>query len=182
MYCENCGVEYVKGADFCEKCGNDLSRPGLIDRIFHDSTTSGIICPNCRNGEYNKNYCVKCGYNLKDVLGYYQPQGFLADDEYYLELNENYLKVQRNIRSEYDDVWSEFCFLYDKIETFQICSCSGRLFTGTCLKLTYNEDLKWESYPLKHFCDGKNSIKIPINDEYATEINNILKSKLQHLN
>lgn len=181
MYCEKCGTKYVKGADFCERCGNDLSRPGLIDRIFHDAADSGIICPNCRNSEYNKNFCVKCGYNLKDVLGYYRPKGFPSDDEYYLELNRNYLKIQRNIQSEYDDVWAEFSFCYEKIENFQISTCAGKLSIGTCLEITYKEDLKWESYPLKHFCCGKNSIKIPINEKYANEINNIITSKTSNL-
>lgn len=178
MFCEYCGVEHGKNVDFCESCGNKLTRPGLIDIIFHDAANTGITCPNCGNGEYNKNFCVKCGYNLNDVLGFFPPKGFPSEDEYYLELNKNYLKAKRNIRSEYDDIWIEFPFLYEKIENVEITSCQWKLFAGSCLKFTYTEDLEWESSPLKHFCDGENSVKIPINEKHAAEINDIIISNL----
>jgi hypothetical protein len=180
MFCENCGAEHEKGVDFCEHCGNKLTRPGLIDIIFHGAgkNTGGITCPNCRNGEYNKNFCVKCGYNLNNVLGYFSPKGFPSDDEYYLELNKNYLKVHRNIQTEFDSTWYEFTFLYEKIEKFEITACQGKIFTGHCLKFTYKDDFEWESYPMKHFCDGKNSIKIPVNEKFASEITEIVKSNL----
>ena len=189
MYCPNCGAEHHKGIDLCSNCGNKLTRPGLKDQIFHGAgkNTGDITCPHCRNTEYNKNFCVKCGYNLNDVLGYFPPKGAFSDDQYYLELNKNYLKVQKHIQSEFDSTWYEFTFLYEKIENFEITVCqrtkklsipllSAKTSTYPCLKFTYNEDLQWESYPLKLFCDGENSIKIPVNEKYVSEINNIITS------
>lgn len=47
-------------------------------------------CPQCEESEFNDNFCINCGYNLDDVLGYYKT------DKHDIEMNK---KTTSNYRT-----------------------------------------------------------------------------------
>lgn len=67
VYCRNCGVELVKGAKFCQKCGCS-TESSSVDYSKRQQEFAGKIykCPNC--GEVLKSFeinCPACGHELR---------------------------------------------------------------------------------------------------------------------
>ncbi len=46
------------------------------------------ICPKCRSQAYNQDYCIACGKDLRDVLGFLN--NYYIDD---IEINKNFIKT-----------------------------------------------------------------------------------------
>lgn len=67
VYCRNCGVELVKGAKFCQKCGCS-TESSSVNYSKRQQEFAGKIykCPNC--GEVLKSFeinCPACGHELR---------------------------------------------------------------------------------------------------------------------
>lgn len=41
---------------------------GLSDRKY---TKKGKFCPKCQQSDFNEEYCMYCGYELKNIIGYF---------------------------------------------------------------------------------------------------------------
>jgi len=178
MYCANCGTRNQKGDKNCINCGSELHELTMKSKIRGRS--EGFFCPNCRNSDYNENFCVKCGYNLNDVLGYYKINKKLGY-QYFLEINRNYLGIHLKV-SHHDvgDEWFKWPpLLYEKMENVEITECKGRIFSSPCLKFNYEEDFDCGHFSrLKFLCNGKNSLKIKLDKKNVPEIQSKISGKI----
>lgn len=100
-------------------------------------------CPKCENKDYNKKYCIKCGYNLENVLGCFS--GNIGVDLYDIELNKNYINLYRHIIERSPDGPGEYherlppkTILLGNIRNMHISKCKTLIvFTKPCLKFDY---------------------------------------------
>ena len=174
MFCAVCGTQNRNDDKICVHCGDGLNVPKITDKIpFFGGKHQGVFCPNCRNSQYNENFCVNCGYNLKDVLGYYKIDKKEIDEyQYYLEINRNYLQIHLKDSSFYNiPEWEKFQFLYEKMSNIQITTCRGIISSKPCIKFEY-EALKCSRFitpTLFPLCDGT-CIKISPEKKEIAEI------------
>ena len=107
--------------------------------ISDETSTSKPIynryCPKCQNSNFNRNYCIKCGYNLKDILGYVKTY------RYDIEMNINFINIYQKIYLEHNDGWpsilSPKTFKLDKIENLSLSSCKKIISHKPCLTFDY---------------------------------------------
>jgi hypothetical protein len=180
MYCANCGTKNQKGDKNCVNCGSELHEPTMKSKIFGGGS-EGFYCPNCRNSDYNENFCVKCGYNLNDVLGYYKINKKLGY-QYYLEINRKYLVIHLKVSDlQAGDDWYKWPpLLNEKIENIEITECKGKIFSNPCLKLVYEEDFDCGHFSrLKFLCDGKNSLKMKLDKKDIPQIHSNIQENLK---
>lgn len=106
-------------------------------------------CPKCEHEDFNENFCVECGYNLKNVLGCFKCN--LGVDLYDIEFNKNYINIYRHI-IERGDSGGEYHerlapnTLYS-IRNLELSPCKTLIFHRLCLKFehggrVYNFKLK----------------------------------------
>jgi hypothetical protein len=128
-------------------------------------------CPTCENEKYNNKYCIKCGYNLEDVLGY------VKTDRNDIEMNKNYIRIYPKIYLEHNDGWpsrqAPKTFTLDKIENLRLSSCETLLSSEPCLIFDYL-DKKCKSPAIKE--RGNCIVKIKIDEKDKSEMNRILNT------
>ncbi|NYB52323.1 MAG: zinc ribbon domain-containing protein [Methanobacteriaceae archaeon] len=66
----------------------------FLVRLFHpvesfNDAKVGKCCPNCYNMYLNVSFCIKCGYDLRGIIGFSTLTG------YDLKIHEKYIKVSR---------------------------------------------------------------------------------------
>lgn len=136
-------------------------------------------CPRCEQSQFNENYCVECGYNLNDVLGYYKT------DHHDIEMNKNYIKIYEKTRYQEGTVpdregWHShhraepITFTLDKITNLQLAECKHFLSHSPCLIFEYDTD-KCNFYLAKEeefIC----MVKAEINSRIKIELEKVLSS------
>lgn len=127
------------------------------------------FCPSCKNIEFNQKFCVYCGNNLEDVMGYFKL------DKYYIEVNKNFLKVWGRIRRG-DQNRTEPCIFYvDKIQNLQVTECKGTVFTSPCIKFDYEGDCNLKgTFSIRK----EGSVKVPIDKKWLGKIDQLFSSGL----
>lgn len=103
-------------------------------------------CPDCENLVSDDNYCLNCGYPLKNVRGYW------LERSQFVELNQNYVRVFKTYRRPRDFTLYRYPpskYELENIINPEIIWCSHILFTNPCFKFEY---------------EGK-QVDIPINQE-----------------
>lgn len=179
MFCAKCGTENQKGDEFCSKCGNKLNMPTLTDKVL-GKEHEGLLCPNCKNHDFNDNFCVRCGYNLNDVLGYYKAdvKGMLPN-HFFLEINKKHLQIIVEVERMGKMVLRYvYRYQFSKIYNLFITTCKGGILSKKshpCLKFDYNglECSKAKPPNIKLICKG-NTLTLTLNEEQITEIKEIL--------
>jgi hypothetical protein len=120
-------------------------------------------CPKCENNNYNKKYCIKCGYNLEDVLGYFETY---RND---IEMNKKYVRIYPKIYLEHNEGLasrlSSQTFTLDKIENLRLSSCETLLSNKPCLIFDYI-DKKCKGPAIKQGNTCILKVKIDDKDEY----------------
>ncbi len=114
------------------------------------------ICPKCEELVPEENYCLNCGYNLSNVVGYFQTGSSIQPT--FIELNKNYIRVFETMRGQYELTrLLPTTYSLDKIDNPEITWCEGRILTYPCLQFDY----------------GSKKIKIIINKKIASHLNQI---------
>lgn len=128
-------------------------------------------CPTCENEKYNKKYCIKCGYNLEDVVGCIKTY---RND---IEMNKYYIRIYPKIYMEqHDGLPSRLkpkTFTLNKIENLRLSSCETLLSSKPCLIFDYL-DKKCKSPAIKENGTCIVKIKVEKKDEY--QLNRILNT------
>ncbi len=193
MFCPNCGAEHQKNDSKCPNCDIKLNKPtfkekvarSVQDHAYKDFLLKGkneVFCPNCRNYEYNDNFCVVCGYNLKDVLGYYpvDMKGMIAN-QFFLEINRNYLQIIDEIMLHYG-ITQRYIYHFDfnQINYMELTTCKKLISTHPCLKLEYEGSECHNIRPKNLKLIGKgNTVTISLKKEQAIQIEEILPPELK---
>lgn len=113
-------------------------------------------CPKCEELVPEENYCLNCGYNLSNVVGYFQIGSSIQPT--FIELNKNYIRVFETLREHnYLTRLPPTTYSLDRIDTPEITWCEGRVLTYPCLKFDY----------------GSKKVKIIINKKIASHLNQI---------
>ena len=102
-----------------------------------------IYCPKCENKANDDRYCIKCGYNLENVLGCFS--GNIRVDLYDIELNKNYINLYRHIierqadgPGEYHERLAPQTLSIGGIRNMRLSKCKTLIiFTKPCLKFDY---------------------------------------------
>ena len=119
----------------------------LLDKIILPlSGHARIYCPKCENKNYNEKYCIKCGYNLENVLGCFS--GNIGVDLYDIELNKKYINLYRHIierapdgPGEYHERLAPRTLSLGSIRNMRLSTCKTLLiFPKPCLKFEYGRD------------------------------------------
>jgi hypothetical protein len=140
---------------------------------FTSTEFSSKFCPKCQHSNFNKNYCIKCGYNLKNVLGY------VKTDRYDIEMNKNYINIYPKKYFEHNDGassrFSAKTFELAKIEKIRISSCKKLISSGQCFKFNYlDTDCKKLPYLKKQ--EDKCIVQIDLSKRNIEEFDRILSS------
>lgn len=134
-------------------------------------------CPRCELSEFNENFCVQCGYNLDDVLGYYKT------DKYDIEMNKNFIKIYEKTRYQEASVpdregWHSHhraepkTFTLDKISNLRLTECKHTFSHRPCLVFEYDDE-KCRFY-LSSKEEGKCMVKADINSQIQRELGEVL--------
>jgi len=99
-------------------------------------------CPICESTNFNEHFCMNCGYNLDDVLGYFKT------DKYDIEMNKKHINIYEKYR--YQGKYSANrpgvhshgrhdpkTFTLDKIRNLGIFSCKTTFSHNPCLRFDY---------------------------------------------
>ncbi|MCE7699249.1 MAG: zinc ribbon domain-containing protein [Methanobacterium paludis] len=125
-------------------------------------------CPNCEHSNFNEKFCIKCGYNLEDILGYF------ITTNHDIEMNRNYINIYRKYASESADDMVKLApetFKLNKIRNLRVSSCKTLFSNKPCLKFEYMDE-KCKSPARKH--GDKCIVKMNIDKKNEYEINSIL--------
>lgn len=134
-------------------------------------------CPRCEESEFNENFCVKCGYNLNDVLGYYKT------DKHDIEMNKNFIKIYQKTRYSKSSVpdrdgWHSHhraepkTFKLDKITNLRLSKCKHTLSHQPCLVFEYDDEKC--SFYLSNKEEDKCEVKADINSQIQRELREVL--------
>ena len=118
----------------------------LIEKLIlpHISGHNRLYCPKCENKDHNGNYCIKCGYNLENVLGCFS--GNIGVELYDIELNKNYINLYRHIierqvdgSGEYHERLAPRTLSLGSIGNMRLSTCkTWFIFPTPCLKFEYS--------------------------------------------
>ena len=127
---------------------------------------AGRDCPRCEFFKFNENYCVNCGYNLDDVLGYFKT------NKYDIEMNKNYINIYKKYYygRYYQDRLGPETFTIDKIKNLSIRK--SRILNFPFLEFEYVDEERKPPHASK--TDDKHTVKVKINEKIANEIEKIL--------
>lgn len=145
---------------------------GNIKSLFGSETIGehqSTYCPNCQNSDFNEKYCVKCGYNLDDILVY------LRTNKNDIEVNKNYINIypiryKDGERRRLDPTSYDI----DKIQNIRISSCKSVLSDYKCLIFDYLD--KGCNGPFAKKKEDKCVIKAKIDNYGENELDNILST------
>ncbi len=128
-------------------------------------------CPACENEKYNNKYCIKCGYNIENVVRCFKT----GDND--IEMNRNYIRIYPKIYLEHNDGMpsrlAPKTFTLDKIENLRLSSCETLLSNKPCLIFDYL-DKKCERPAVKE--RGNCIVKIKIEKKDEIKMNKILNT------
>ena len=137
---------------------------------------SKIYCPRCEESEFNEKFCVKCGYNLDDVLGY------LKTDKHDIEMNKNFIKIYEKTRVQNGIAdrpgrhshrrSKPETLILDKISDFRLSKCKSTFSHYPCILFNYKDE-KCHFYLSKKE-DDKCTFKVSINSKVEMELQKIL--------
>jgi hypothetical protein len=131
---------------------------------------SSRFCPNCENTPFNKKYCIKCGYHIDDVLGYFKTY---RND---IEMNKNYIRIYPKIYLEHNDGYpsrlSHITYKIDKIENIRLSSCESRFSNKNCLIFDYLDKKCKNSKKVGDIC----IVKVKIDDKDQYRINKLINA------
>ncbi len=116
-------------------------------------------CPECENLVSDEDYCLNCGYPLKNVRGY-----FLEKSEF-VELNKKYIRVFKTYRRYMNATLYRFTpvdYDLEVIKKPEVSWCTHLIFTNPCLRFNYQSQ----------------KVEIPINQEMLP----ILRDLIPNLN
>ena len=148
-----------------------ISIPVILFLEFRYPSSYSKYCPKCNHSDFNGNFCIKCGYNLNDVWGYFD---MINHD---IEVNRNHIKIYRKIASESvgDMVKSSpETFELNKIENIRVSRCKSFLFEHSCLKFDYLDEKCKGHYA--HKSEGRCVVKVALDKK-----NEYLVDKLMNL-
>ncbi|MGC9516214.1 MAG: FxLYD domain-containing protein [Methanomicrobiales archaeon] len=93
-------------------------------------------CPNCEEFVSNENYCFNCGYNLANVIGYYQIGSY---QPLFMEINKKYIRVFKSMRDRYFSLsrLDSIKFYNNEIKNPEVDWCTGKVLTNPCIKFNY---------------------------------------------
>lgn len=114
-----------------------ISIPAFLFLELKYTSSYSSYCPKCNYSDFNGNFCIKCGYNLNDVWGYFD----MTNHD--IEVSRNHIKIYRKIASESvgDMVKSSpETFELNKIENIRVSTCKSFLFKHSCLKFDYRDE------------------------------------------
>lgn len=148
-----------------------ISIPVILFLEFRYPSSYSKYCPKCNHSDFNGNFCIKCGYNLNDVWGYFD----MTNHD--IEVNRNHIKIYRKIASESvgDMVKSSpETFELNKIENICVSRCKSFLFEHSCLKFDYLDEKCKGHYA--HRSEGRCVVKVALDKK-----NEYLVDKLMNL-
>lgn len=129
-------------------------------------------CPQCEESDFNEKFCVKCGYNLENVLGYF------TVSKNYIEVNKNYLNIYARIRRKgmptrrpgvhSHQRYGPYTYYPDKIQNLQLTHCKGTISKNPCLKFKY-KDTECKNPP-EHIQDGECMVNVIIDEKTGKEL------------
>ncbi len=133
-------------------------------------------CPRCEESDFNEKFCVKCGYNLEDVLGYF------TVSKNYIEVNKNYLNIYERIRMQQKGTsgrpgvhshkrYGPYTYYLDKINNLHLSQCKNTISKKPCLKFNY--DSPECKNPPEHKSDGKCLVYVIIDKKTEKEMDNL---------
>ena len=128
----------------------------LIIRI-----TSGNLslkqCPECENFVSPANFCLKCGYEVKNVYGYWTLPGYTDTSEYRVELNRDFIRIFEVYTYKGEERYPGDGYYLKYIQNPTIAPCS-KDNNMTCLIFDYDNNKK----------------EIPVNQEMMEVLNELL--------
>lgn len=154
---------------------------GVSDKIY---TKKGKFCPKCQQSNFNEEYCIHCGYELKNILGYF-PRGSIKTSEIIeVEINTKYIKIYGNVtppglsNSSSLRRLKPITYHQDKISNIQITDHKGIIFSGYCLSFNYEDEDRPEYHDeyykfINNYVDGK-TIKVPIDAFFIPKLEEII--------
>ncbi len=148
-----------------------ISIPAFLFLELKYPSSYSSYCPKCNYSDFNGNFCIKCGYNLNDVWGYFD----MTNHD--IEVNRNHIKIYRKIASESvgDMVKSSpETFELNKIENICVSRCKSFLFEHSCLKFDYLDEKCKGHYA--HKSEGRCVVKVALDKK-----NEYLVDKLMNL-
>jgi hypothetical protein len=106
----------------------------LINRRLNFSVET-LWCPQCQEKVPMANFCIECGKDLRNVLGYYQGSGLGSD----IEISPTQLIVYRKRRDKNANYrrYNTENFDIDKIKNLNIAKCRLPLSKVPCLIFEY---------------------------------------------
>lgn len=96
-------------------------------------------CPECENFVSDANYCLKCGYDLNKVYGYWTLSGYTDTSEYRVELNHDFIRVFEVYTYKGEERYPGDGYYLKYIQNPQIIPCSKKN-KMTCLNFDYDNE------------------------------------------
>lgn len=137
-------------------------------------------CPQCEESDFNDKFCVKCGYNLEDVLGYF------TVSKNYIEVNKKYLNIYERTRTQQGFTGREgvhshyregpYTYHVDKISQLQLSQCKGTISKKPCLKFQYDDEKCKNPHEYKN--DGKCMVKVIIDKKTEKQMEKIFSTEI----
>jgi predicted nucleic acid-binding Zn ribbon protein len=96
-------------------------------------------CPECENYVANANYCLKCGYELQNVYGYWAVDGYSSTNKYRVELNRDFIRVFEVYAYEGEERYPGEGYYLKYIKNPEIAPCTKN-HKMTCLVFDYDTE------------------------------------------